>query len=107
MKPETVLRAVWFTLACLSILGLVNIAWSHDQNPIRWTIGGKPLVEITLNGEPKVQFGLRNDGVVVWREITNSTNSPAESERIENNILWNWWTNQPNRLVMTNNAYAQ
>lgn len=66
-------RLPWILLACCALL----CGYASNEF-IRWTLAGKPIVEITVNGEPKVQFGLRQDGVVVWREITHMTNSPAE-----------------------------
>lgn len=45
--------------------------------PIEWEFGFQPVWQ--LNGfNESLQFGLRNDGVVVWRKIILATNSPAE-----------------------------
>ena len=50
-------------------------------NAIEW------LTSVTFHksGADRVEFGLRSDGVVVWRKITVATNSPAESDNFWNN----------------------
>lgn len=70
-------RLSWVVAALITALASFYLVQAANEL-IRWTLAGKPIVEITVNGEPKVQFGLRQDGVVVWREIMNTTNSPAE-----------------------------
>jgi hypothetical protein len=45
---------------------------------IRWTWHEKPILRIINAGET-LELGLRDDGVVVWREVTQTTNSPSEA----------------------------
>ena len=60
---------------------------------IRWSIKSgvteQTIYRIRTAEGGVVEFGLRSDGVVVWREIVNSTNSPAEVD----------WKNLTNFLV--------
>lgn len=69
-----VVRIILMTLAfavlavCLLAQNGVGIQWEwrHGRILERYDAG------------TKLQFGLREDGVVVWREVTFETNSPAE-----------------------------
>lgn len=55
---------------------------------IEWLWHGDPIVEAVHHPSgDKVQFGLREDGVVVWRKITQTTNSPAERPPAWTNII--------------------
>lgn len=67
-------------LAVALSLGLValGLCWAGTEPFIRWEWRGQNIVEFHNPDGAHLQFGLRQDGVVVWREITNTTNSPAE-----------------------------
>jgi hypothetical protein len=74
-------------------LGAVLGAISPSQPSITWQIDGWPIITVhrpALNRT--IQLGCRSDGVVVWREITQSvarTNSPAESGMVSTtNVLY-------------------
>lgn len=70
MKLTT--KIILLALACLSLA-------AANEERIRWTWPGGMYYNADVPGGPKVEFGLRNDGVVVWREIMPATtNSPAE-----------------------------
>src|SRR5437868_6235711 len=71
------------TLTLLAVL-LFCAGWGASQ--IRWTWHDKPIVQLTWGGTNTLQLGLRDDGVVVWREIANTTNSPAEAPGV---MIWN------------------
>jgi hypothetical protein len=66
-------KLLGLVIAYFAIRGLVAVSnvW------IEWRFHDKLVHSIAVNGET-VEFGLRQDGVVVWRKITNTTNSPAE-----------------------------
>ena len=77
-------------------LALLCAAWGASK--IRWTTSlGVPFTELRIVGHPTIQFGLRDDGVVVWREVTNTTNSPAE-----NNDIW-FYHGTTNGFIITPN----
>lgn len=62
--------AVWFMLDAHSQTETIpSIQWGWQDGPIlRRFAQGRTL-----------EFGLRSDGVVVWRETVAQTNSPAEN----------------------------
>lgn len=100
MKTRT--RNILIALSCL-LVGLSIGAATQER--IRWPFNKGP-VTFSLQGEngAKVEFGLRSDGVVVWREIMPATtNSPAEQEEVLTNIVITgitnlFWTNNPGHL---------
>lgn len=57
---------------------------------IDWRIHDKPIIRVDFNGEPTIELGLRDDGVVVWRKITQTTNSPAERPQ-DRYPYWEYW----------------
>lgn len=65
-------------IACL----IVGVAVAKAA--IEWS--QPPLIELVKPDGLKIQLGLRDDGVVVWRKITNTTNSPAENK----NNIWKY-----------------
>lgn len=68
MKTKT-LR--FLPLVALAVLSMGAIRWHRESST--------PWFEIKSPGGTNfVQFGLRDDGIVVWREINHGTNSPAE-----------------------------
>lgn len=61
----------------------VAITVAQTVNRIRWHKDGEPILAVRDNVvHTTIEFGLRDDGVVVWREITrlNMMNSPAEAQ---------------------------
>lgn len=86
----------------LGLLILVCCAFIGDS--IRWEWRGKPIVELKGDGGT-LQFGLRSDGVVVWREITASTNSPAETQLPWGNLLIATNSLFYTNIVLTNFSY--
>lgn len=96
MKPPTLQTIALF--ACAGLILAVAVG-ATNQERIRWTYENPPWYYSTERMQ-RVQFGLRNDGVVVWREIVPAssavTNSPAEqAEAITNEIRYWTVTNMP------------
>lgn len=89
-----------FVVIALAVFALA----AANQERIRWKWHDNTvLLTMQDNEHGKVEFGLRNDGVVVWREIKPATtNSPAEEPELRFNTnqfeTWHWWTN----VVTTN-----
>ena len=82
-------------------LALLCAAWGASK--IRWTTSlGVPFTELRIVGHPTIQFGLRDDGVVVWREITNATNSPAEKNDYG---IW-MYNGSTNNQILLYNSYS-
>lgn len=61
----------------LLLANLLVLTGYAASSTIRWLWNGQPVQQIMRPGE-RLEFGLRDDGVVVWREINTTTNSPAE-----------------------------
>ena len=62
-------------IATIAAIGLTALsAWAA----IEWRVNNEPLFQLKRQDGLTVELGLREDGVVVWRKITNTTNSPAE-----------------------------
>lgn len=59
---------------------------AFGANQIRWQWQGQCVYAVAKDGS-RFELGLRDDGVVVWREITNTTNSPAEQSPL---VITNW-----------------
>lgn len=74
-----------------SLLAVATLLTIYAASNIEWTFHGQPISSVTALGE-RLQFGLRDDGVVVWRKITSKTNSPAELHTITVDTLTvtNW-----------------
>jgi len=67
----------------IGFLALGAICSIGADTSIDWRPNGWPVFthRTTSNPSRTIEFGLRSDGVVVWREITQAwprTNSPAE-----------------------------
>jgi len=90
MRNKRFLVGVW------GCIGLVGLGLAAGEN-ISWTWKSKPIVELKCDGA-SLQFGLRSDGVVVWREISHTTNSPAEKAP----EIWFEWGGT-NHIYLTNN----
>lgn len=66
-------------MACALVLGAALCLMAQSGAGILWEWrNGRILERYDGHGGTKLQFGLREDGVVVWREVTFTTNSPAE-----------------------------
>lgn len=77
------------------LVALTTVAFAAGN--IRWNAtNNKPLLEIRSGGTNVIQFGLRDDGVVVWREINTSTNSPAEAP----SGIWIRWGNSATNYII-------
>lgn len=89
MKPPT--NRTFALFACAGLL-LATVIGATNQERIRWPFStGKVTFSLGEEDGTKVEFGLRNDGVVVWREIKPAvTNSPAEREESGLFIMTNW-----------------
>lgn len=62
-------------------LPLFALCLAFGAERIQWMFHGTEILTIR-RGETRLEFGLRDDGVVVWREITNITNSPSEKPKV-------------------------
>ena len=93
MKTKSAVIVSLLALTVLAAPTAVRWLW-HDEVPI---------LQFRHRGD-LLQLGLRDDGVVVWREITNKTNSPAEA--VDGGVFWyrsstnNVWTN----IIITPNV---
>lgn len=74
MKRALPIFLGWLAVICLVTLALRS---QTDVGPIQWEWRHGRILE-RYDAGTKLQFGLREDGVVVWREVTFETNSPAE-----------------------------
>lgn len=86
-------RLPWILLAgCAFLCGFSGAEF------IRWTWHDCNILSVidAATGS-RLEIGLRNDGIVVWREVVNTTNSPSEAH-----IFYGreWWTT--NELILTN-----
>lgn len=61
--------------------GLSSLSQSEPLLSIQWQWENGRLFERYTNSRT-LQFGLRSDGIVVWREVLSTTNSPAENTGI-------------------------
>lgn len=80
--------------AAVILLGAIAMAFilgAATQERIRWHLDNYPVYQCSWTNGHRIDFGLRNDGVVVWREIMPATtNSPAEqAEAITNTVMTN------------------
>lgn len=105
---KTKLPLISLILACGALLGA-----AFGPQHIRWVFQDSPVFRrrnIQFNGY--VEFGLRDDGVVVWREITTTTNtvvvttnSPAEVLDQQQQGIYYWTNSVPpwaTNIVLTN-----
>lgn len=60
----------------IAALALAAVAWSAATST-RWQWQGHTILALH-EGCATLELGLRSDGVVIWREVTRATNSPAE-----------------------------
>ena len=74
MKSIKMKKRIIVVAACLAACYIANAAVEF----IRWQWMAEPVLRIERGGQ-WLEFGLRQDGVVVWREISSNTNSPAEN----------------------------
>lgn len=99
-------RLSWALAALIATLASFYLVQAGNEF-IRWMNVNDSLT-LLYNGN-RIEFGLRNDGVVVWREITNMTNSPAEVRAPDQSLAWltNVTFTNPiiiDKLLMTNNV---
>lgn len=81
-NPYHPIPAIIGIFACVILL--ISLLASTPKESIRWRWHDIPVIGDPEHKGERLQFGLRSDGVVVWREILNSTNSPAEKEEAIN-----------------------
>ncbi len=65
-------------VGCLIGSALAALSQSEPLLSIQWQWQNGRLFE-RYSASHTLQFGLRSDGVVVWREMLATTNSPAEN----------------------------
>src|SRR5512146_2553830 len=70
----------------LATLALAAIAWSASTST-RWQWQGHTILALH-EGTATLEFGLRSDGVVIWREVTSATNSPGEMAEAPAPAIW-------------------
>ena len=70
----------WGVLGVLVVIGMA-VGGSGPQ----WRWHGQPILSLSRDGST-LELGLRDNGTVVWREVTQTTNSPSENTPP-------WWTN--------------
>lgn len=72
-----------YTWGACFVLLCAAFSWSTK---IEWQWKGAPIFTVDRLGS-RLELGLRDDGVVMWREITNVTNSPAEQPWVATNLV--------------------
>lgn len=93
MKALKILQLAWNWVGVMLLFGLTlgaGIRWSTPTN--------RPILRVSTADHTFIQLGFRDDGMVVWREITqafNTTNSPAE---VPPRVQPGWTTN----MIITN-----
>ena len=96
-KPNEVPTKETSSIGTLAVTSWItnDVKSAANEERIRWTWPSMMYYNAEARSGSKVEFGLRSDGVVVWREILPAvTNSPAEKP------MDTLWTNSS--MVITN-----
>lgn len=93
----------YLNLFCVLVALAIGLSiGAATQERIRWHLDNYTVYQCCWTNGHRIDFGLRNDGVVVWREIMPSiTNSPAEQVEVLTNLMMTnlWWSIDTNRYL--------